>query len=382
LDLTHQPYTKVGWIDVPSGTNANGIFVANDIAYVTSSNKLYTFNVSTKTGAHSTVISQATMWIGIGATPLAKQVAVVGSRVFVGTANTLFGLQVFTVDAGGANLKLGGVSNLTWQQASQGLSVNADGTRAYIAFNNGAGFFPRGFFIVDTTPTDPPWWWPFPNFYDIIGTYNAGGTDPKGMAIAPGPSNRALLVGTGGVNQYQVIDISNETNPVFCGGLSIASGVSGVTGALDQYSNVYSYIISGEAKDQFKIIKGGNGGGIYATSGTFESSTFDPGYQTAFNRFTATVSQPALTTLQMQVAVAPAISNSCNGVSFNYVGPDGTSASYFTPSGSAISAIIPYGTFNPNYQNPARCFRYKLWYNSTNSNTTPVFNDVTVNYSP
>lgn len=380
LDITHTPYTKVGWIDVPSGAAANGIYIVGNIAYVTSSNKLYTFDITTRTGDHTNPLTSVSMWIGLGSSPLAKQVVVVNGYAYVGTANTLFGLQKFRVNSTATNLVLVGVSNLTWQQASQGLSVKSDGSRAYIAFNNGAGFFSKGFFIVDTSPNDPPSWWPLPNFYSIIGTFNTGSTDPRGMAIPT--SNRAIIIGNGGTQQYQVVDISNETKPTLCGGLAISAGVSGVASVVYSNNDAYSYIITGETKDQFKIIKGGIGGGSYATSGTFESASFDPGYQAEYNNFEATVSQPASTTIKMQVGVAAPIGGSCANASFTYLGPNNDPAQYFTPVGATISASIPFGTTNPNYQNPNRCYRYKAFLSTTDTSQTPILYDATTNYSP
>lgn len=380
INITKIPYTLVKTITLPSNTNANGIYVHNNILYVTSSDELYTYNIS---NINSPVLEGSVeMWLGIGNKPLAKQVVVVdyngNTYAVVGTANTLFGLQKFLVSSGGSSLRVVGVSNLAWQQSSEGLAVNSTGTRAYIAFDQGEGIFPKGFFIVDISPGDQGTWWFLPNFYNIISTFNGGNTDPKGMAVVSG--NRALLVGTGGTYQYQVIDISNENNPTLCGGLSISAGATGVTGAVDQYNNVYSYLLTGESKNQFKIIEGGNGGN-FATSGIFESSTFNPGYSAAYNRFSATVSQPASTSIQMQVASAPPFNGSCTGASFNYVGPNGSSTSYFTPNGSTISGTIPFGTYNTTYQNPGQCFRYKVWMSTTNTSTTPALYDMTTNYS-
>lgn len=382
LNIASQPFTQIGTISVPSGANANGIYVANNIAFVTSSNKLYTVDVTNKSGSHSTIIDQENMWIGLGNTPLAKQVVVSGNKAYVGTSNTLFGLQVFKFNTGGSSLKLVGVSNWTIFQSAQGLALNSAGTRAYTAFNDGPGSFPSGFYIVNISEADPPAWWPLPNFYNIVGSYNSGATNTTGMAIAPGSSNKALLVGTGGTYQYHVINITNESSPTLCGGLAIGSGITGVTGVEDQYNNVYSYLISNETADQFKIVQGGEGGGNYAGSGTFESSAFDVGYSAAFNRFSATITQPAQTTIQMQIATAAPVGGSCSAATYTFVGPNGSTSSYFTPSGSTISAQVPLGSYGSTYVNPARCFKYKVWFSTSNTNSTPLFSDITLNYSP
>ncbi len=382
LNITSAPFTQIGTINVPGGSNANGIFVANNIAYVTSGNKIYTFDVTTKTGAHNTVLAQADMHSEDGVTSIAKQIKVVGSKAFVGTAGSAYGLQVFLVGTGGSSLRLVGVSDLSFTQTATGISANAAGTRAYVSFTNGSGSIPRGFYIVDTSATDPPIWWPLPNFYSVIGSYNAGSTDPTGITLAAGNNNRVILTGNGGTNQYHSVDISLEADPVFCGGLVINEGIKGVASIVDQFDRGFVYIISGEVSNQFKIIQGGSGGGNYTEDGSFESSTFVATTSASFNRFVATVNKPTQTTLRMQVAVAPQVSGSCNLSTFSYVGPDGSNTSFFNPSGSTIASPIPFGNYTPNYENPAYCFRYKTWFTTWNTAETPTLNDITVNYSP
>ncbi len=382
LNTASSTFSQIGTINVPGGTNANGVFVSNNIAYVTSGNKLYAFDVTTKSGSHSTALSQVDMYAESGVTPTAKQVTVVGSKAFVSAAGTTYGLQVFIIGSGGSSLRLAGVSDLDFSQSAQGLSVNSAGTRGYVSFNSGTGSIPKGFFIVDTSVADPPAWWPIPNFYTIAGIYNSGSTDPTGMALASGTTNRALLVGNGGTYQYNVIDISAEGQPLLCGGLAIASGVKGVASIQDSYSRAYSYVMSTEASNQFKIIQGGSGGGNYKEDATFESSIFTVSNSAAFNRLVSTVAKPAKTTIRLQVASALPVSGSCSGAAYSYVGPDGSATSFFTPNGTAVTGQIPFGNYDPSYENPARCFRYKTWFSTWDTSETPILNDVTINYSP
>lgn len=382
LNTSSTPYTQVGTITVPSGTNANGVYVSGNTAYVTSAGKLYAFNVTAKTGAHTSVLSQVDLHVGSGGTPIARHITVVGSKAYVSASDTEYGLQVFTTGTNGSSLKLVGVSDLTWEQTAQGIAVNSTGTRGYVPFSNGTGSVSKGFYIVDISPVDPPDWWVLPNFYTIIGTYNSGDTSPTGLAIASGSNNRVIMTGTGGTNQYHAVDISIEADPIFCGGLSIASGVNGIASIQDASSRGYSYIVTGEATNDFKIIQGGSGGGNYIEDGIFESSIFEASTSASFNRFIANVTKPAQTTLRMQVAAAPQISGSCNLATYNYVGPDGSSTSFFNPNGGTIAAAIPFGSYSPSYENPAQCFRYKTWFTTWDTGQTPIFNDVTVNYSP
>ncbi|MCL5797219.1 MAG: hypothetical protein M1366_00270 [Patescibacteria group bacterium] len=146
LDLTQPPpYPKIGWVTISGASAANGIYVDGNILYVTSGIKLYTYDITNKSGAHSSPLGSFPMWFNIGYQPLAEQVVVNNGYAYVSSANTLFGLQKIKISNGGTSFKIVGVSNLTWQQQPQGLSVNSAGTRAYVAFNNGAGYFPKGF---------------------------------------------------------------------------------------------------------------------------------------------------------------------------------------------------------------------------------------------
>lgn len=391
LDVSTSPYTEVGTVTIPGGAEANSVYLSenNNILFTTSGNNLYTFDVTNKVGSHTGVKSSITMKASLWAQPTARQVVVVGNRAYVGTGNSLLGLQTFSFNSDGSNLKFVAAALLTFSQESQGLFVDSEAHYAYIAFNNASGInFTRGMVVIDLTKTSWFLIWYYPRHYE----YSTGGMDPRGITVPT--SDRAVVVGTGGgsspgTEQYQVVDTSSlaDQNPSlsYCGGLPIASGVYGVSSILDQYSTAYSYIITGETGNQFKIIRGGVGGGAgYSPSGTFISKRFDPLFSTAFNSFTADVDTQSQT-VKMQVAVAPPVNDSCADVTYTYVGPKGVQgaspSAYFTPDGDAISGTIPFGTYD-DYSNPARCFRYKVILETDDSLTTPVFNDFTMNYSP
>jgi type II secretory pathway pseudopilin PulG len=102
----------------------------------------------------------------------------------------------------------------------------------------------------------------------------------------------------------------------------------------------------------------------YQTTGSFESSTFDPGVNVGYNRITFAASQPAGTALTFQIAT------NINNSTWNYAGPDGTNGSFFT-----ANAAIPSSLAN------ARYLRYKAFFSGDGS-SSPVLSDVTINYSP
>ncbi len=379
LDLSLNPYAQVGSVTVPGGQPANSVALSGNILFVTSGNSLYTFDVTTKTGSHTNVKSSINMVAGIWPQPTARQVAVSGNMAYVGTGGSLLGLQSFSFKPDGTGLKFYAAALLTFSQQSQGLYVDATGHYAYMAFNNASGInFTRGMAVIDLTKTS----WFIITFYNTYYTFNTQGMDPRGITVPA--NNRAIVVGIGGTQQYQVIDTTSLSNMSLCGGLNVSNGILGVSSILDQYNTAYSYIITGEAGNQFKIIRGGQGGGGYVTSGTFESVIFDAGLSTSFNRFTATINQPAQTTIQMQVGVS-APNGNCSSTVFNYVGPNGISGSspsaYFSPVNNIISGTIPFGNYG-SYQNPNRCFRYKAYLSTANPSNTPELDDMTVNYSP
>ena len=203
--------------------------------------------------------------------------------------------------------------------------------------------------------------------------------DPKALTVVPG--NKAIIVGKEG-EQYQVIDISNETIPVRCGGLTLDANnlkVNGISSVIESDGDAYSYVMTAADDSEFKIIEGGPGG-IYSTSGTFESGAFDSGFQTAFNRLDVSVNRPNASDIQFQVAVAPAMGGSCSDAVFNFVGPEAASSAFFTTNVTA--GIESFNFPVPITLNPGRCFKYKAFFSTTDSLSSPIFYDMTGNYSP
>jgi hypothetical protein len=108
-------------------------------------------------------------------------------------------------------------------------------------------------------------------------------------------------------------------------------------------------------------------GANYTTAtGTLESSTFDTG--TNATNYTILSWQPpsqsASTTAVFQIAA-----NNDN-VTWNYVGPDGTSATYFTTPGQDMGSPMD----NNEY------FRYKVFLSTADKTKTPTLTSVNVNF--
>jgi len=209
---------------------------------------------------------------------------------------------------------------------------------------------------------------------------------PRGVEIVPG--GKAIIVGTGGL-EYQVISIPTTGSPSSCvtvGGLNIDSGsIFDSASILETDNDAYTYIVTGDASNEFRIIEGGPGGD-FATSGVWESATFDADHSAAFNRFDVTFGKPSLTDIRFQVAVVdPGISGTCTDADFstaNFWGPNptssgGSSAFYFQDDGS-----IPIDDDGIGFENPGRCARIRAYLETTDFSQSPILYDITTNYSP
>jgi len=124
----------------------------------------------------------------------------------------------------------------------------------------------------------------------------------------------------------------------------------------------YVYCASASNTQELTVI-GPTFSGNFAASGTFESATFDAGAVVDYNGVTFTITEPAGTNIQFQVAT-----NNDN-FTWNFVGPDGTAATYFTSGGN-----IPVNIASNRY------IRYKGYFTG-NGTTTPVLSDISINYS-
>lgn len=277
------------------------------------------------------------------------------------------------------------------QEAANSVAANADGTRAYVSSNGGIDANNDGkpdswqFYIINTSNKNSPTF--------LSGTSSTGATSgyyygtgtnaqlyPR-RAITVFSGSRALLAGQDGVTdannaqEYQVVDISNETVPSGCGGIDYSQGFNDMAEITEADNDKFVYMVSSSGANQLKIIQGGPDGS-YLDFGTYESSTMDIGKEVAFNRLITTTTLPANAIITYQVATAHTVSGSCSGVTFNYVGPDGTANSFFASSGGAIPLLD-----SGSYANPGQCVRYKAYLSTTDFNVTPQLLDVSVNYS-
>jgi hypothetical protein len=195
--------------------------------------------------------------------------------------------------------------------------------------------------------------------------------DPRGIRLVPG--NRALIGGHGG-QEYQVVNVTNEASPVKCGGLDVNFNINGLTSVVENDGQAFSYLLTDDASNEFRMIEGGPGGGVSAT-GVFTSKVFDAGHDTAFNRFIPTFQEVVNSSVRFQMGVGDAVGGVCNANSLTYVGPDGTSSTFYEDGG-----VIPFNDDGLAYENPGRCFAYKVYLESPVG--TPILYDITINFSP
>jgi len=359
IDLTISPYVESGYANTPGNSDATGIFVVGNTGYVAAGNKLYNFDLSSKDGSRP-LRDPDGVYVSLFGT--AGELYVVGNYAYV-TIGTYALRELVIVDISNpTNMQVVGWADVNGE-AGQEVFVNSSGTRAYLATNSSSS--KAEFFIIDISSKS--------GSQPVISSYDANGMNPKGVTVVTG--NKAILVGTGG-EEYQVIDITTESAPSRCGGIEVNTGVQEVSSVIEGDGDAYSYIVTGDASAEFKIIAGGPGG-TFSSSGSYESATFDIGYSTAFNRIVPSFLEPVNTSVQLQIAVADALVGSCDGVTYEFVGPDGTSGSFYTDA-----EVITFNNDGASYENPARCFRYRAYLSTSDSSSTPIFEGISINYSP
>lgn len=392
-NIPNKTYQEAGYFNTPSSSlDGDTIFVYNNRGYMTAGNRLYVFNLSSKTGSRAQIGNYIT-FANSGDRANEIYVREVSGQVYVYIA-----IEGSTVD----EMKIANVTNHTissqWRivgviniepnncsalESGKAIYVNPAGSRAYVSSVNDTSF--KEFFVINTSnksspslvggfATNPP--------CTNGGGYEAGGLNPEQSVVVSALENRAILVGTDATGdlvdapEYQVLNIENEATPSLCGSLQFNQGIYGVAAVKESDGDAYAYLITGDSSNELKVVQGGPDGN-YVESGVYESASFDAGYSTIFNNILPTYTEPADTTVEIQVAVADAVSGSCDSANYQYVGPDGTSNTYFTEF-----SVLPQNDDGSGYENPGRCMRYRIYLETTNYSATPVVDSISINYSP
>jgi len=332
--------------------------------------------------------------VGAGVDP-ELDIANVTSVPTSGTSPTISNNSCGRISGGNSSWKMVGSldfnSMANTQETANSVFGSADGTRAYMSSNgtvdaNGDGKPDSDqFYIIDTsTKTSPKFLSGTPSTGAQSGYYLGTGANvqlfPRRSITVFGDS-RALLAGIDGVNdsqdayEYQVLDISNPSNPTYCGGVDFDSGYNDMTALTEADGDKFVYLIANTTSNELKIIQGGPDGN-YLDSGTYESAVIDMGAAATFNRFYADANLPAQTSIQYQIAIAAPVSGSCTNASYVFIGPDGTSNTKF-----ATGSAIPLAAGGNGFINPGECLKYRAYLSTTNYNTTPTLLDISFNYS-
>lgn len=356
LDLTTNPISKIGSFNPSGMKNVNDVYVVGNTGYAVTSDKFYIFGISPD---RKTSTPSGTLDLANGARVVVDPS---GLYAYVPNPDPAGELKIIDVHSDPMNLTGADVTNVDVDGAAgRDVFINPSATRAYLA--TAADPNKPEFFIINIT--DPK----NPSIFTDNATYDTNGMDPYGLTLVT--DNYVIMVGFGG-NEYQVFNVAND-QVSFCPNhalgtdyLNIDSGVYAVSSVLQSNGNAYSYIATGDAGAELRIIEGGPGGGGSGSNGLFESETLpvpDPGHDVVFNSFSGTVDPD----LSYKISIKPGISGSCSGVSY--------SDSDFM---SIVSGPLPLGIIGAGYANPGECMRYRVY--DSGDFSKPF--SVTFNYSP
>jgi prepilin-type N-terminal cleavage/methylation domain-containing protein len=312
LDLTSTPYVEIGYFDADGPQDGDAVAYANNVGYVARGSELTSFDLTGKTGSRG---EYDTLSISVNGD--ISDIEVVGDYAYLSVQNASVQLVIVDVSNPSSLVETGSGSANGYDANS--IFVRNDGNRAYIGTaSNGAGEF----FVLDTTLKTGSW--------PILGQFDTNGMTVTGITtVADG--DLAIIVGTGGY-EYQVLDITNEASISQCAQIDFPYDVYDIGSAEDSEGNVFSYAVTGDTAQEFRIVRGGQGGGWgsgygYAMEGYYTSSIYDTGSSdTVYYYLNWLETNTAATDLQVQLRSSddPAMSGA------TWMGPDGTSNTWFT----------------------------------------------------
>ena len=355
IDTSASPPSETGYFDAPGSDDAMSVASNGNTGFVLTGNKLYNFDLSSKSGERLIIDGDG---VDLGAT--GSSLELVGNYAYVSLRSGDQQLKIVDI-SNSSDLRVVGQAHVNNTPATR-VVVDGAGLRAYLVTeaNDQAEFY---IIDVETKTGDR----------SVIGSFEASGMNPKSVTVVPG--NKAIMVGHGG-EEYQVIDTTNEDNLSRCGGLDLNVNINDIDTVMEGDGDAFSYLVTTDTNSELKVIVGGPGG-QHASTGTYTSSIFQTGQASYFNRFDVTTFLPANTELNFQVAVASPADGICETATYSFVGPDGTPDTFFD-----IGGTIPFKSLEPDYSNPGKCFRYRANFSSTDGVSSAILYDITVNYSP
>lgn len=119
---------------------------------------------------------------------------------------------------------------------------------------------------------------------------------------------------------------------------------------------------------------------------TYTSPIKDFGKGVLVHSLRATVTQSSNTKSKLQIAFANPLDDSCEGVYYRFVGPDGTENTFYETDQAgttSVSSSVPGPSEDGNFVNPGRCLRFKSYlYSAAFPDTQdPSLQDVRFTYS-
>lgn len=335
LDISSYPYAEVGYVNGPDSWNANSVVVKGNYGYFAQSTYVRIFDLSSKEGQRPIVGSSNVSlipWIASVSQVAVREVVENGvNKRYIFASLNWDWYEFGIVDATNpSSPKLISRTTVNNQQVYD-MYVSEDSNTVFFGTNSSSE---KEFYIIDTTlksGTRP-----------ILSSVDTNGMTVWGIEVVES-GKVAILVGTGG-EEYQVYSIANPRSPIKCGGMHINNGIYDVASIIDAQKNTFSYIVTGDANNEFKIIRGGPGGGEEETgngflpTGTYTSEIIDSQSDTS-EYYTLTVDSeiPEGTTMKIQFRLA----SSPSAVSTTPWRGVNETTPYITESGTFL---LPMGT--------------------------------------
>lgn len=348
ININEVPYTEVGHFNSSGSQDATAVFAVGNIGFVSHANNLTLFDLSSKIGSRPQIRT-----ISVGGSSLITDIYADENYVYLAVTNNPDGFGFF-IYSYTPTLQLVGRSNFGNTLATS-LFISEDKNRAYIGTKSNSG---NEFFILDISNKNTT--------YPIIAAYELGSLSVSSVVAV---DNRAIIGGTGG-EEYVVLNLEDEDIPIKCGGLNIDTGINAISLAR-QGLNVYTYILTGDANKELKIIRGGPGGGGpdgegYLAYGEYLSEIFDTHSETStFYILSLKTLIPSQTSLKVQLRT----SNDSNMSGSIWLGPDGTPSTVF----SATDIYDLPSIFTGRY------LQYKAVFQS-DTVSTPLLQELIFNY--
>lgn len=351
LDVSTVPYRKVGYVDTPGPTDAVSVIVDNKIGYVATNNLIYAFDLAEKTGSRPLIGS------GLAMDGAVRNMKIRENYLFAAVSSVRTQVQIVDISIPDRKSIVGGIS----VDGAGGVDVafNQEFDRAYVATETSST--KAEVFVVDISSKS--------GTLTALSSYDTNGMSPKSITRVSAP--RVIVVGTGG-EEYQVINIEDESGILRCGGMEIAAGINDVATYVNGLGTAYSYIVTRDSSDEFKIIKGGLGGGGddgqgYAMLGEFRSQSFDSG---STNTQYYSIDVFGVETENTEIRIQVRATETVEAGDEPFIGPDGTSNTYFVLGG--IQQM-------PSIVSNNRYLQFKVYMHSDTEHT-PILEEVIVVY--